>query len=203
VEALLGVFVLIHLWRYFTGDESPEHQAARAMADVVHAQAQANTANAADAIKAAAQASPAAIPAPAAAPHVAPAPAPAPLPVALAPTATAPTGAPVVMPQIPTPTGPASPAASPTPFPAALPANLPPFPANWGGGQPPGWVYSTPVLPAVSARAQALLPQLWATGVGTHTTEMTGGVWTTYNAEWSNAAKTMKGVTAYKPKVAV
>jgi len=106
------------------------------------------------------------------------------------------------MPQIPTPTGPASPAASPTPFPAALPANLPTFPAGWAGGQPPGWVYAH-VTPAVAQRAQALLSQLWSTGQGTHTTEMTGGVWTTFNAEFSNAAKTMKGVTAYQPKVPV
>lgn len=201
MEALLGVFVLIHLWRYFTGEESPEHQAARAMADVVHAQAQANTANLSDAAKAqAAQASPASVPLPQTA--TPPARAPAALPVALAPTATAPTGAPVAMPQIPTPTGPASPAASPTPFPAALPANLPTFPAGWAGGQPPGWVYAH-VTPAVAQRAQALLSQLWSTGQGTHTTEMTGGVWTTYNAEFSNAAKTMKGVTAYQPKVPV
>jgi hypothetical protein len=59
------------------------------------------------------------------------------------------------------------------------------------------------VTPAVAQRAQALLSQLWSTGQGTHTTEMTGGVWTTFNAEFSNAAKTMKGVTAYQPKVPV
>jgi len=192
----------MHLWRYFTGQESVEKRAAEAMHEVVKAQAQANTENLADAVKAQQAAPPpvATHPANVITPTGAPA---AALPVALAPTATAPTGAPIALPQIATPTGPASPAASPTPFPAALPANLPPFPAGWGGGQPPGWVYSTPVTPAVASRAQALVRQLWATGAGTHTTEMTGGVWTTYNAEYSDAAHTRKGVVAYRPKVAV
>jgi hypothetical protein len=198
---LLGVFFIFYLLRVFKGDESEEHQAARAIHALVTEQAKANTANLQDG---SAQLPAAALPAqlpqatptmPAAVPQLAP-------PVATAPTAVAPTGTPIQLPQLITPAGaPASQAASPAPFPAAIPSTLPAFPAGWGGGQPPGWVYATPVTAAVSARAMALLPQLWATGAGTHTTEMEGGVWVTFNAEWSDAAHTRKGVTAYRPKV--
>jgi hypothetical protein len=120
--------------------------------------------------------------------------------VPVAQTAIAPSGAPVALPPAAvTPSGaPASSALAPAPFPAAVPTTLPSFPANWPGGQPPGWEFATPVTPAVVKRAVALLPQLWATGAGTHTQEMTGGTWITYNAEWH--AKGVKGVTAYRPR---
>lgn len=123
-----------------------------------------------------------------------------PLALPAGPTAIAPEGHPVQLPQTQTPQGPASPAAQPAQFPQALPSDLPPFPAGWKGGLPPGWEYSEPVQPAVSQRAQALVTQLWTQGEGTHTTEMTAGQWTTYNAEHVRGGK--KGIVAYRPKKA-
>lgn len=189
----LGVFLLLHILRHMMGLDSEEHQAAKAVATILERQGQQNAAE----LKAAAAAPPAAT-----TPAIAPVPALAPAPAtAVVPHAVTPTGAPVALPStVTTPQGPATPSTSPAPFPAAPPASLPPFPANWPGGQPPGWEFATPVTTAVAQRAQALVPQLWATGAGTHTTEMTGGVWITYNAEWHNAAKTVKGITAYRPK---
>jgi hypothetical protein len=118
--------------------------------------------------------------------------------------AAAPASAPALLPQAATPAvdtakGPATPAAAPAPFPAAVPATLPTFPDKWPGGQPAGWIYALPLRPEVINRAKALLSVLWSTGQGTHVVEMTGGQWTAYNAEWHDQAKTVKGVTAYKP----
>lgn len=73
-----------------------------------------------------------------------------------------------------------------------MPSGLPPWPAGWTPAHPPP--------AAVVTRAWQLLPTLWAKGVGNRTTENTGGQWTTYVATWMNAAKTTKGVVAYKPK---
>jgi hypothetical protein len=186
---VLGVFFVLKILRTLFGIDSPEKDAAKAIADVHQAAAEHAAAAAQTAAAAAAMAAPAAAPAAAAtAPVTA--------------TAVAPSGAPVTLPATTaTPQGAASPAVQPAPFPAAKP-DLPPFPAGWAGGQPPGWEYAEDskhhVSPAIVARAQALLPQLWATGAGTHTQEMTGGVWVTYNAESHSAGK--KGVTAYWPK---
>lgn len=80
----------------------------------------------------------------------------------------------------------------PPPWPQAMPSGLPPWPAGWTPAQPPP--------PAVVTRAWQLLPTLWAKGVGNRTTEQTAGQWITYVASWMNAAKTTKGVVAYKPK---
>lgn len=158
---------------------SPEHEAAHAVANVLKQSAAQNTAE----LKAAAPVGPVVTPSGA---HA-------------LPPAT-PTTTPPVTAVVPTPQGPA---VSPTaPFPAAPPPNLPPFPAGWQGGPVTGWRYATPVTPEVAKRAQALLPTLWASGAGTHTQEMTGGQWITYNAEWHDQAHGIKGITAYTPKAA-
>ena len=180
----VGVFFWFLVLRHLLGQTSEEHQAAEAMAKVLEHQGNAN----AQELKAAAAAASTApqLPAASTAPVV--------------PQAVSPTGAPIALPSaVVTPKGTASSAASPAPFPAVPPPSLPAFPAGWAGGQPPGWVYAEPVSSAVAARAQALLPQLWATGAGTHTQEMTGGQWTVYNAENMGHGK---GVTAYRPKAA-
>jgi len=83
-------------------------------------------------------------------------------------------------------------ASTPPPWPQAMPVGLPAWPAGWTPAQPPP--------AAVVTRAWQLLPSLWAKGVGTKATEQTGGSWYTYVATWMNAAKTTKGVTAFKPK---
>jgi hypothetical protein len=120
-----------------------------------------------------------------------------------APAETAKPPVPVAVPPVvTTPQGPATPAAMPAPFPQAVPPTVPTFPDNWPGGQPAGWRFATPVTPEVAKRAVQLLPTLWGTGVGTHVVEMTGGQWIAYNSEWHDAAKTVKGVTAYTPKAA-
>jgi hypothetical protein len=162
---------------------SPEHEAAHAVAKVLKESAAQNTAE----LKAAAPINP--VVTPSGAPALPP-----------ATPATPPTTTPPVTAVVPTQQGPAVPAAAP--FPAAAPPNLPPFPAGWQGGPVAGWRYATPVTPEVAKRAQALLPTLWASGAGTHTQEMTGGQWITYNAEWHDKAHGIKGVTAYTPKAA-
>jgi hypothetical protein len=112
----------------------------------------------------------------------------------LPPTQKPVTPAPVAKPTLPQP----SPvqatrnAAQPPPWPQAMPSGLPPWPAGWQPAQPPP--------AAVVTRAWQLLPTLWAKGVGNRTTEKTGNDWITYVATWMNAAKTTKGVVAYKPK---
>lgn len=73
-------------------------------------------------------------------------------------------------------------------LPVAMPAGLPPFPG-------PGWVPASPPPAPVIARAVALLPQLWGTGQGAHTTEQTGGQWITYLATMIG---TKKSVVAYR-----
>jgi hypothetical protein len=77
-------------------------------------------------------------------------------------------------------------AVSPSPVPAGLPA----FPA--------GWTFANPPPSAVVARANQLLPILWARGPGATSTEQTGGSWFTYQAAATSPGK--KGVIAYKPK---
>jgi len=194
---LLGVGFVIWCLSKLTGAPSTEsaapvseeHAAAKAIAHILQKQGEANAAEVtqtAKAVKDAAQS---------AAPFVTPS-TPSTLPDVK--PIVAPSSTPVVQ----TPQGPATPAAAPAPFPAAVPPSLPAWPDNWPGGQPPGWRFAT-VTPNVVKRATALLSQLWATGVGTSTKEQTDGVWTVYNAEWHNAAKTIKGVTAYQPKASV
>lgn len=73
-----------------------------------------------------------------------------------------------------------------------MPVGLPAWPSGWTPANPPP--------AAVVTRAWQLLPTLWARGVGTKATEQTGGSWYTYVASWMNAAKTTKGVVAFKPK---
>lgn len=75
-------------------------------------------------------------------------------------------------------------------WPSSPPGTLPPFPA--------GWEYDNPVPVEVQRRASALLSQLWATGVNSYVTEMTGGRWITYRAEV--VAGGSKGVTAWRVK---
>lgn len=77
----------------------------------------------------------------------------------------------------------------PVPFPQAVPAGLPPFPG-------PGWKPFVPTPPAVVARANQLLPELWRTGAGTRKTEQTAGTWTTYLA--TAMGNNIRGVTAHK-----
>lgn len=79
-------------------------------------------------------------------------------------------------------------ATSPPPWPQAIPAGLPPFPSGWVPDEPPG--------PGVVVRAHQLLPQLWAHGEGTRTTEQTGGRWITYVAKQMG---TKRGVVAFRP----
>lgn len=81
--------------------------------------------------------------------------------------------------------------ASAPPWPQAMPRDLPPFPEGWEADQPPS--------SAVVQRANALLPQLWAYGPGTHKTEQTAGRWTTYLATAMPAGR--KGVTAWRPRI--
>ena len=76
----------------------------------------------------------------------------------------------------------------PPPWPQTVPKGLPPFPG-------PGWKAWAPVPPAVVARANQLLPELWRSGAGTRKVEQTGGVWTTYLA---TPMGTKRGVTAHK-----
>jgi hypothetical protein len=61
------------------------------------------------------------------------------------------------------------------PFPQAVPPGLPPFPG-------PGWRPFIPTPSAVVARANQLLPVLWATGAGTRKIEQTAGQWAAYVA---------------------
>lgn len=82
--------------------------------------------------------------------------------------------------------------ATPVPWPQVVPAGLPPWPSGWQPDNPPP-------APVVS-RAWQLLPELWAHGSGTRKTEQTAGRWITYVATYMNAARTMKGVTAFRPK---
>lgn len=77
---------------------------------------------------------------------------------------------------------------APPAWPAAIPAGLPPFPG-------PGWVPDSPPPAPVVARAVALLPQLWARGVGATATEQTAGRWITYLAAMVG---TKKSVIAYR-----
>lgn len=113
-------------------------------------------------------------------PPVFPTPAPAPAPVT-------PGGFPV-----PSPAQQVKNASTPPAWPQARPSGLPPWPS--------GWTPATPPPAAVVSRAWALLPTLWARGVGSQAVEQTGGQWITYVASWMNATKTMKGVVAFKPK---
>ena len=80
---------------------------------------------------------------------------------------------------------------APVPFPQAVPAGLPPFPSA-------AWKPFVPTPPAVTTRAQQLLPVLWATGAGTRKTEQTAGTWTTYLATKMGATGQIRGVTAWK-----
>lgn len=128
--------------------------------------------------------------------------APAPAPRRRIPPARRTTPAPTIKPVDPTPPKPSLPQPSPVqqvrndaqppPWPQAMPSGLPPWPQGWTPAQPPP--------AAVVTRAWQLLPTLWKKGVGNRTTEQTAGQWITYVASWMNAAKTTKGVVAYKPK---
>ena len=82
-------------------------------------------------------------------------------------------------------------AKAPVPFPQAVPAGLPPFPSA-------SWKPFVPTPPAVTTRANQLLPTLWATGAGTRKTEQTAGQWTTYLATKMGATGQIRGVTAWK-----
>jgi hypothetical protein len=175
----LGVLLLFHILAEGLGDKkSPEHEAADAAAAALKKSGDANAAE----LKASAP--------------------------GVAPVAVTPQGAAAPLATVPTDKGPALPAATPSavPFASATPASLPPFPVAWQGGQPPGWEFAEDsahhVAPEIVKRAQALLPQLWQHGAGTHVQEMTGGQWITYNAEWHDKVKGIKGVTAYRAKAA-
>lgn len=76
----------------------------------------------------------------------------------------------------------------PPPWPQTVPRGLPAFPG-------PGWAPWQPPPPAVVARANQLLPELWRFGAGTRKVEQTGGVWTTYLATQMGAKR---GVTAHR-----
>ncbi len=74
-------------------------------------------------------------------------------------------------------------------WPQVVPSGLPPFPGS-------GWVPDNPPPPAVVARANALLPALWASGEGTFKVEQTAGRWIVYRA--SRTANNTKGVVAFR-----
>src|SRR5580692_307492 len=120
---------------------------------------------------------------------------------AQAPKTAVPTPAPDVPPPAPAAALPAAASApAPTTAPVATPVVAPTFPAPpppslpaW----PDGWVADDPPPKEVVARAWALLPTLWAKGVGTRQVEMTGGRWLTYVAQLHG---TMRGVTAFRVK---
>lgn len=78
-------------------------------------------------------------------------------------------------------------------WPQVVPSGLPPFPG-------PGWVPDEPPPGAVVARANALLPALWASGEGTFKVEQTGGRWIVYRA--SRTANDTKGVVAFRESAA-
>jgi peptidoglycan hydrolase-like protein with peptidoglycan-binding domain len=80
-----------------------------------------------------------------------------------------------------------TPAPSPTPGPTPpLPPVCPPWPQVVPAGLPafpgPGWMPDEPPPPEVQARANQLLPQLWACGAGTYKVEQTAGRWIAYQA---------------------
>lgn len=78
------------------------------------------------------------------------------------------------------------------PWPQASTATgLPPFPGS-------GWEYDEPPPAAVKQRAAALVSTLWATGIGSHRIEQTGGRWIAYRAE--KVASGRNGVVAYRVK---
>lgn len=97
---------------------------------------------------------------------------------------TPPPGAPPQTPPVPLPPSPAP------PWPSPVPSTLPPFPSGWEPDNPPP--------PEVVKRAWELLPVLWKTGQGAKTTEMTGGRWITYLADWHGVG--IKGVNAFRIK---
>jgi peptidoglycan hydrolase-like protein with peptidoglycan-binding domain len=72
-------------------------------------------------------------------------------------------------------------------FPSPAPASLPPFPS--------GWCFDEPPPQEVVDRAWALLPSLWAKGVGSRQIELVGGRWITFVATQMGA---QKGVTAWR-----
>lgn len=92
-------------------------------------------------------------------------------------------------PSSPAPTVPASASQASPPFPQVIPRGLPPFPGGWVPFEPPS--------PAVVARANALLPELWRGGAGTFKVEQTGGVWVYYRA---TPMGDKRGVVAFKEK---
>jgi hypothetical protein len=63
------------------------------------------------------------------------------------------------------------------------------------------WEYDNPPPLEVQLVATKLLPTLWAQGEGaTHQERDSTGAALTYRAEWHDAAKTVKGITAYRLK---
>lgn len=83
-----------------------------------------------------------------------------------------------------------------------------PWPKDAGSGAIPpfntkDWEYDNPPPLDVQQVALALLPTLWAQGEGaTHQERDPTGHALTYRAEYHDAAKTIKGVTAYRLKAA-
>jgi hypothetical protein len=125
-----------------------------------------------------------------------PPPTPAPSPFVVTPAgnlqpAPAPAVTPAALP-VPPPAIAVKVANTPPAWPQGRPADLPPWPSGWTPANPPGG--------AVVTRAWQLLPVLWARGLGASQAENTAGQWIMYVASWMNAAKTMKGVVAFKPK---
>lgn len=96
---------------------------------------------------------------------------------------------PPVRPATPSPRGSTVPISTTPQWPQVTPTGLPPFPG-------PGWTPDNPPPAAVSSRAAALLPQLWASGAGTFKVEKTAGRWIAFRA--TNMGNGVRGVVAYR-----
>jgi hypothetical protein len=91
----------------------------------------------------------------------------------------------------PQPPGPKPPEPPQPPWPSQPGDDVPTFPGE-------AWEADEPPPPEVVQRAWQLLRQLWAKGEGSYQTELTGGRWITYQAQWHGPSK--RGVTAYRIK---